>query len=132
MGLTSFSGDVVRKKDVTIAKNYLRADEIETLNLLVAQFLDFAELQAKRQLSIRMEEWLERLDGILNLNGLETLGDAGRVSAHVSELHVHQEYQAFEVVRRELKEKELASEPDVVIELEDRLKSLDQSRKSID
>jgi len=132
MGLTSFSGDVVRKKDVTIAKNYLRADEIETLNLLVAQFLDFAELQAKRRLSIRMEEWLGRLDGILNLNGLATLGDAGRVSAHVSELHAHQEYQAFEVVRRELKEKELASEPDVVIDLEDRLKSLDQSRRSIE
>ncbi len=64
MGLTSFSGEIVRKKDVSTAKNYLLVNEIETLNLLVSQFLDFAELQAKLQKATRMSDWLDRLDQI--------------------------------------------------------------------
>ncbi len=81
MGLTSFSGEVVRKKDVAVAKNYLNATEIDTLNLLVVQFLDFAELQAKRQNEVHMAEWLVKLDQIFKLNGFEVLDDSGRISA---------------------------------------------------
>lgn len=129
MGLQSFSGTVVRKKDVTVAKNYLGASEIDTLNLLVAQFLDFAELQAKRHKEVRMAEWLVKLDEILRLNGFEVLNDAGRVSARVSEEHAHAEYAAFEEVRREQRRRQLEDEPDVVVELEGKLKALESKRK---
>lgn len=129
MGLQSFSGNVVRKKDVTVAKNYLSASEIETLNLLVSQFLDFAELQAKRHKEVRMAEWLVKLDEILRLNGFEVLNDAGRVSARVSDGHAHAEYAAFEEVRREQRRKQLEAEPDVVVELEGKLKALESKRK---
>jgi hypothetical protein len=129
MGLKSFSGELIRKKDVTVAKNYLDATEIDTLNLLVAQFLDFAELQAKRQREVRMTEWLVKLDEILRLNGFAVLNDAGRVSARISEEHAHAEYLAFEEVRREERRRKLESEPDVVVELESKLKSLEGKRK---
>jgi hypothetical protein len=129
MGLTSFAGEVVRKKDVAIAKNYLKGIEIDTLNLLVAQFLDFAELQAKRQKEVRMAEWLAKLDDILKLNGFAVLTDAGRVSARVSEEHAHAEYELFEERRRTERNRQLESEPDVVVELEGELKSLQNSRK---
>jgi hypothetical protein len=128
MGLTSFSGEVVRKKDVTVAKNYLDATEIDTLNLLVAQFLDFAELQAKRQKEVHMAEWLVKLDEILRLNGFEILNDKGRVSARISDEHAHAQYEAFEEVRREERRRQLGAEPDVVAELESKLKSLEGKR----
>lgn len=130
MALTSFSGEVVRKKDVTIAKNYLQADEIETLNLLVAQFLDFAELQAKRQRGVYMSGWLTKLDDIVRLNGFSILSDAGRLSADVAEQYAHTQYEAFDVLRRDLKLRELESAPDVVVELESNVKALDRKRRS--
>jgi len=129
MGLTSFSGEVVRKKDVTVAKNYLSSAEIDTLNLLVSQFLDFAELQAKRQKEVRMSEWLVKLGEILNLNGFAVLNDAGRVSARISEEHAHAQYGTFEELRQEERRRKLESEQDVVIELESQLKSLESKRK---
>lgn len=129
MGLTSFSGEVVRKKDVTVAKNYLRAEEIDTLNLLVSQFLDFAELQAKRQKEVRMSEWLAKLDDILRLNGFTVLHDAGSVSALVSEEHAHAEYDAFDKLRKEMKRRELEAASDVVVDLENSVKSLERKRK---
>lgn len=129
MGLTSFSGEVVRKKDVTVAKNYLQAEEIETLNLLVSQFLDFAELQAKRQKEIRMSEWLAKLDDILKLNGFSVLNDAGRVSVLISEKHAHAQYEAFDELRKERKLRELEAAPDVVEELGNKIKSLEGKRK---
>jgi hypothetical protein len=129
MGLTSFSGEVVRKKDVTVAKNYLQGDEIDTLNLLVSQFLDFAELQAKRQKEVRMAEWLVKLDEILRLNGFVVLSDAGRVSAVISEEHAHTQYEKFDELRQEKKRRELQSVPDVIAELHTTAKSLDGKRK---
>jgi hypothetical protein len=72
MGLTSWSGDRVRKKDVAVAKNYLQSEEIQTLNLLVAQYLDFAELQARSQRPMRMANWLTKLDDILGNNILDS------------------------------------------------------------
>lgn len=129
MGLTSFSGEVVRKKDVTVAKNYLRAEEIDTPNLLVSQFLDFGELQAKRQKEVRMAEWLAKSDAILRLNGFAVLNDAGRVSALISEEHAHARYEAFDELRNERNRRELEAAPDVIAELENRTKSLEGKRK---
>ncbi len=80
MGLTAWHGGVVRKGDVTVAKNYLREDEIEELNRLVVMFLDFAEDQARRRKQIFLRNWVTRLHDFLNLNERRILPDAGKVS----------------------------------------------------
>jgi hypothetical protein len=65
MGLATWKGDAVRKADVTVAKNYLRADEIEELNRIVVMWLDFAEDQARRRRQVFLTQWEERLDAFL-------------------------------------------------------------------
>jgi hypothetical protein len=130
MGAQTWSGEVVRKKDVTTAKNYLSHDEIDTLNRLVAQFLEFAELQAKRKLEIRMADWLSKLDEILRLNGFQVLLETGRVSARVSEEHAFGQYEAFEERRKVEKVRELEAQPDVVAELDVQAKGLLGKRKT--
>lgn len=129
MGAQTWSGEVLRKKDVVIAKNYLLHDEIDTLNRLVSQFLEFAELQAKRQREVRMADWLGKLDDILRLNGFAILTDAGRVSARVSDEHAHEQYELFEARRRAEKAKELEAQPDGIAELGEQMKRLEARRK---
>jgi hypothetical protein len=80
MGLTSWKGRVVRRTDVTVAKNYLYEDEITELNRIVTMFLDFAEDKARRRRQIFMRDWRERLDDFLRFNEREVLRGAGRVS----------------------------------------------------
>ena len=70
----------VRKGDVTVAKNYLREDEIDELNRIVVMFLDFAEDQARRRKQIFLHDWRTRLDEFLQFNDRNVLPDAGRVS----------------------------------------------------
>ena len=48
MGLTSWKGNIPRKSDVAVSKNYLNRKEIEKLNHIVTMYLDYAELQAKK------------------------------------------------------------------------------------
>ena len=80
MGLTTWKGSIVRKTDVTIAKNYLREEEIDDLNRIVVMFLDFAEDQARRRKQIFMKNWRERLDAFLEFNERSVLHAAGSVS----------------------------------------------------
>ncbi len=65
MGLTSWKGGAVRKGDVTIAKNYLKENEIEELNRIVTMFLDYAEDQAKRRKQVFLNDWKTKLDEFL-------------------------------------------------------------------
>lgn len=69
MGMTSFDGKSLRKIDASIAKNYLKEDEIKILNRLVTAYLEFAELQAIRQRPMYMRDWIEKLErwGIKNV-----------------------------------------------------------------
>ena len=62
VGMTNFKGDYITKDDVKIAKNYLTEMELKRLNLLVSQFLDFAEFQALEERPMRMTDWIEALD----------------------------------------------------------------------
>ncbi len=71
---------VVRKKDVSIAKNYLNEDEMKLLGLLVEQYLAFAETMAQQQTPMYMKDWTQRLDAIIQLNGKELLTHAGEIS----------------------------------------------------
>jgi hypothetical protein len=80
MGMTNLPTSRVRKQDASIAKNYLDATELETLNRIVTAYLEFAELQALRRKPMTMQDWITRLDDFLRVSDFELLKDAGKVS----------------------------------------------------
>ncbi|NQV12766.1 MAG: virulence RhuM family protein [Parcubacteria group bacterium] len=80
MGLTNWRGEIVTREQAQIAKNYLQELELKRLNLLVEQFLSFAELQSVEQRVMYMNNWIEKLDGFIVLNDKEILRDSGNVS----------------------------------------------------
>jgi len=96
MGLTTWKGAKVRKADVTVAKNYLRDDEIRQLNRIVTMYLDYAEEQAERRRPLYMRDWREKLDAFLQFNERDILTNAGRVSAEIAENLALAEYAKFE------------------------------------
>ncbi len=126
MGLTSWKGDVVRKTDVTIAKNYLKEDEIDGLNRIVVMWLDFAEDQAKRRKQIFMRDWEQKLDEFLQFNERAVLSHAGQISKKTADTHAKSEYDRFEIVRR--KHKEALAETDYLKQLETAAKQLPASK----
>ena len=90
MGLTTWKNapaGPIRKADVEVAKNYLNEEELRALNLLVDQYLSFAEFQAQQRKTMTMASWRSKLDGFLTLNDRDILGDAGRIS-HTMALEV--------------------------------------------
>ena len=80
VGMTNFKEDYITRDDVKIAKNYLSEKELQILNLLVSQYLDFAELQAIEQNSMSMQQWIEKLDNILSVGNRPLLNNAGTIS----------------------------------------------------
>jgi len=80
VGMTNFKGDYITKEDVQIAKNYLTEEELTYLNLLVSQYLDFAEIQALQQIPMKMAEWIEKLDNLMTLSGRQLLVGKGTIS----------------------------------------------------
>ncbi|UCV29475.1 virulence RhuM family protein [Ferribacterium limneticum] len=101
MGLTTWAGAQVRQKDVTIAKNYLNAEEIDELNRIVTMYLEFAEDQARRRKSMTMADWAGRLDAFLDFNEREVLTHAGKLSAEVAEKLALERYETFATGRRQ-------------------------------
>jgi hypothetical protein len=80
LGMTNFKGNYITSDDVKIAKNYLSEKELQVLNLLVSQYLDYAELQAIEQQVMTMQQWINQLDRILSAGNRPLLQDAGKVS----------------------------------------------------
>lgn len=80
MGLTSWTGGKLRKADVETAKNYLLAEELDTLNRIVNMYLEFAELQALNRKPMYMGNWIVKLDDFLRLSEREILTHAGTIS----------------------------------------------------
>ena len=80
VGMTNFKGNYITKEDVQIAKNYLTEEELTYLNLLVSQYLDFAEIQALQQIPMRMAEWIQKLDDLMKLSGRQLLVGKGTIS----------------------------------------------------
>jgi hypothetical protein len=99
MGLTSWKGAKVRKRDVGVAKNYLTEDELRGLNRIVTMYLDYAEDQAEHRHPMTMEEWREKLDAFLQFNQREVLQDAGTVSAEVARTLAETEYEKYRIAR---------------------------------
>ena len=83
MGLTSWTGAKPRRSDVEVAKNYLTAEELDTLNRIVSMYLDFAELQALNRKPMYMRDWIAKLDDFLRVSERDILTHAGRVSHEV-------------------------------------------------
>lgn len=129
MGLTSWKTGEVRKTDVTIAKNYLDANEIDQLNRIVAMWLDFAEDQARRRKQVFMQDWERKLDDFLRFNDRAVLANAGTVSKQAAESHAKTEYDQFAARRREYKES--LGEADVVKHLEAAAKQLAEGEKPV-
>lgn len=102
MGLTTWEaapeGKIV-KPDVLIAKNYLNDKEMSYMERIVSLYLDYAELQAERQIPMSMEDWAKRLDGFLEFNGNELLTDAGKISAEQAKLHAETEFEKYRIVQ---------------------------------
>jgi hypothetical protein len=95
MGLTNFRGTKVRKHDVGIAKNYLKEEELASLNNLVEQYLVFAEGQAMRRIPMSMMDWIDKLHGFLNLNDREILTHAGKISHELALQKAEEEYTQY-------------------------------------
>ena len=102
MGLTTWKNapkGKILKSDVSIAKNYLEEDEIKSLERIVTMYLDFAELQAERQIPMKMKDWAKRLDAFLQFNDYEVLQDAGKVSAKIAKALADEEYGKFRPIQ---------------------------------
>jgi hypothetical protein len=104
MGLTSWKADEIRKTDVTIAKNYLKEEEIDGLNWIVVMWLDYAEDQAQRRKQVFMKDWERKLDEFLKFNDRQVLPDAGKVSKQEADDFAKYEYDRFAECRRRYKE----------------------------
>jgi hypothetical protein len=100
MGLSTWEaaphGKIV-KSDVSVAKNYLTDDELDHLARLVTMYLDYGELQARRQIPLSMSDWARRLDGFLEFNEHEVMIGPGQVSHQQAKLFAETEFEAYRV-----------------------------------
>ncbi len=101
MALTSWKGSVVRKQDIYTAKNYLKQDEIETLNKLTVLFLDSAELRVKERKDLTLNYWRSNVDALLSFQNKDLLKGSGAISNAQMKAKVDQEYEAFNRRRKE-------------------------------
>jgi len=122
-GLLHWKGTQVRKADIVVAKNYLSADEIDTLNRLVVIFLETAELRTKRREEIRMAFWRQNVDQIISSNGFPVLTHAGTVSHAQMESTTHAQYLDYDQRRKQQE----AAQADQIDEAE--LKALEETLK---
>jgi hypothetical protein len=120
MSLTSWKGTIVRKQDIFIAKNYLLANEIDTLNRLVVIFLESAELRAKDRLDLTISFWKENVNRLLEFNERHILSGAGSVSNTIMEQIVSEIYEEFDARRKDFEAK--LEDQKELDELENKLK----------
>lgn len=115
MGLTSWKkspNGKILKSDVSIAKNYLTSKELEFLQDIVNMYLDIAENRAKRQIPMKMKDWVEELNTMLKTNRYNILKGKGTISAEMAKEFAENEYEKF----REDQDKKYISDFDRVIE----------------
>ena len=112
MGLTTWKGTIVRKEDVIIAKNYLSADEIDTLNRITTIFLETAELRVKQRKDLTLQFWIKTVDKMLSSNLFDVLQDSGTVSHDTAVEISSKRYEEFDRWRK-IEEARLADESDL-------------------
>jgi hypothetical protein len=102
MGLTTWKNaphGKILKSDITIAKNYLTETEVKGLERIVSMFLDYAENQAARHIPMKMQDWVQKLDGFLQFNEYEILHDAGKITHELAKQLAEEEFTRFRVVQ---------------------------------
>jgi hypothetical protein len=107
MGLSTWKNapnGKIRKTDVSIAKNYLSEDELRDLNLIVDQYLSFAELQARNKKPMYMKDWISKLNDFMTLNDKEILEHAGKISTKMAKELADSEYEKFSKNRIEIED----------------------------
>ena len=129
MGLTSWTGSRVLKRDVTTAKNYLDEKEIDTLNRIVVMFLDQAEFRAQRRQDIKMRDWELFLDKFLQDTELPVLPDSGSVSREDALAWANEQYDAFAERRRQ--EAEASANEHYLDDLRTSARTLETERKKL-
>ena len=105
MGLTSWEkapGGKIVKTDVSVAKNYLAKEELESLGRIVNAYLDLAEERAKRKIPMTMEDWAKRLNIFLEFDDRDILQDAGKVTATLAKAHAESEFEKYRIVQDQL------------------------------
>lgn len=124
MGLTAWKGDIVRKGDIVVAKNYLHEDEIDKLNRLVMLFLESAELRVKDCKCLNLDFWKGNVDNLLSFQGYDILQGNGSISNSDMEKRVKLVYEIFDNKRKQI-EAELADAEDLkwLEDLQDRIKN---------
>jgi hypothetical protein len=122
MGLTTWKnankGGKIVKTDITIAKNYLKKEELDGLNRLVTMYLDYAESLVNRGVVLKMADWVAKLDSFLQFNEYELINDPGRVKHEIACKLAEKEYEKFRVKQ----DKEFKSDFDKTIEQVKRIK----------
>jgi hypothetical protein len=119
MGLTTWKNAPagrIRKLDVAIAKNYLQQEELQTLNLIVSAYLDFAELQAMGRRPMHMADWIAKLDDFLKLSDRDVLTHLGKITHQSAEDHAHAEFAKYDADRRRLEAMQPTSDFDKLVE----------------
>ena len=113
MGMLSYDKKETKsilKQEVSIAKNYLNEDEMKLLGLLVEQYLAFAETMAQQQTPMYMNDWIARLDSLLQLNGREILTHAGTISHQMALDKSGQEFQKYKNTQSQLEQEQSLKE----------------------
>lgn len=105
MGLTTWRNapkGKILKSDVSIAKNYLTLDEMDSLNRIVTMYLDYAENQAKRKIPMTMEDWAKKLNAFLQFNEYEILNNSGKVTAEIAKAFAESEFEKYRITQDKL------------------------------
>ena len=91
----------ILKSDVSVAKNYLTKEEMDSLNRVVSMYLDYAEDQASRKIPMTMEGWAKKLDAFLKFNERDVLDNFGKVSAEVAKSFAESEFEKYRLLQDE-------------------------------
>jgi hypothetical protein len=113
MGMQSYdkkNAVSIKKSEVSVAKNYLNEDEIKLLGLLVEQYLAFAETMAQQRTPMYMNDWIQRLDTILQLNGRELLTHAGKISHEMALKKSGEEFEKYKIAQNSLEKEQSLKE----------------------
>lgn len=124
MGLKSWENSPdgkILKTDVTIAKNYLSKEELESLARIVNVFLETAEDRARRKIPMTMEDWATRIDMFLEFDEREILQDQGKISQEIAQSSAESEFEKYRIVQDRLFESDFDKE---IKQLEEAVKRL--------
>lgn len=126
MGLTTWKNSPkgqIRKYDVSIAKNYLTEEELTELNLIVEQYLAFAELQARKRIPMYMKDWKNKLNDFITLNDKEILKHSGQISAQMAKELSEAEFEKYRI--NKLEENDIMK----IQAIEEEIKRIDSKQK---